>query len=349
MMTALTTLRRGRLAGAIIPALALGIAGIIAAQSGAEASPTAPALHRGPKIGLGTTSNITKNVFTEAPNGAVFYSRGSVVYVVAGNSKPKTVLHVGGAVLAIAASATDLFVQSGLTVTEYRKANLSKVRRWTLPRQFAPVTMAGLFAEGSTLWSWIDTETDSSGLEFATISRIATARTAVHVLTKFAYPDAVAANSSGLYFESTNGSQTRFFLGHAVSSGAVTYRQQSAVRFGPLPLALAGGRVDLLTFAGPPGINSYSGKTLVLLSSKRVSATDTSIAGTGVGLVVLGQVCSGRKCSQPTVSKLNPATGKTSGAAGVPGAFELVAGPSAVVIEINHGLRGTMTLQRISS
>ncbi len=348
-MSALTTLCRGRLAGAIIPVLALGIAGIIAAQSGAQAAPRTPTLHGGSKVALGTTSNITKNAFTEAPNGAVFYSRGALVSVVSASGKPKTVLHGGGTVLAIAASGTDLFVQNGLTVTEYRKSNLRKVRHWTLPRQIARVTMAGLFAEGGTLWSWIDTETDSSGLEFATISRIAIARSAVHVVTKLAYPDAMAANSSGLYFESTNGSQTRYFLGHAVASGAVKYHQQAAVRFGPLPLALAGGRVDLLTFLGHQGVNSYSGTTLALLSAKRVSASDTSIAGTGVGLVVLGQICSGSKCSRPTVSKLNPATGRTAGAVRVPGAFELVAGPSAVVIEVSHGLRGTMTLLRITS
>lgn len=350
LMSALTVASRGRLAGALIPAIVLGVAGIVVAQSGAEAAPTAPALHAGPKIALGTTKNITNNAFAQAPNGAVFYSRGAVVYVVAGNSTPRTVLHAGGTVLAIAASASDLFVQNGLTVTEYRKSDVSKVRHWTLPHQPAPVTVAGLFAEGGTLWSWIDTETDSSGLEFATVSKIATARSAVHVITKFAFPDAMDANSSGFYFENTNSGQTRYFLAHATGSGAVSERKQPAVRFGPLPLAVIGGRIDLLTFAAHPGVNSYNAKTLALVSSKRVTATDTSIAATGIGLVVLGQVChNGLKCGKPTVSKLNAATGHSSGAVTVPDAFELVAGPSAVVIEISHGLRGTMTLQRISS
>lgn len=347
-MSALTALRRGRLAGAVIPALALGIAGIVVAQSGAQASPRTPALHAGPKIALGTTKNITRNAFAEAPNGAVFYSRGAVVYVVSGDSAPRRVLHAGGTVLAIAASSSDLFVENGRTVTEYRESNVSKVRHWTLPRQPAPVTMAGLFAEGGTLWSWIDTETDSSGLEFATVSRIATGRAAVHVVTKFAFPDAIDANSSGLYFESTNSSQTQFFLARASASGAVRFRRQPAVRNGPLPLAVIGGRIDVLTFVRHSGVNSYSAKTLALVSSKRVAAQDTSIAATGVGLVVLGQVCH-VKCSKPSVSKLNVATGGTSGAVTVPDAFELVAGPSAVVIEISHVVRGAMTLQRIRS
>jgi hypothetical protein len=349
-MSAHATFRRGRLAGAVIPAFALGIAGIVVAQAGAHAAPSAPALHAGHRVALGTTANVARNAFSEAPDGAVLYSRGSVVYVVSGTSKPKMVLRARGAVLAVAASSSDLFVQVGLTVTEYRRSGASRLRQWTLPRQLAPVTMAGLFAEGGTLWSWIDTETDSSGLEFATVSRIATARGAVHVITKFAYPQALAASSSGLYFESTNSGQSRYFLGHAVASGSVRYRQQPAVRFGPLPLALAGGRVDLLTFTGHPAVNSYSAKTLALLSSKRVTGEDNSIAGTGLGLVVLGQVCGpGGRCSRPAVSRLNAATGKTGGAVSVPGAFTLLAGPSAVVIEVNHGRRGAMTLQRITS
>ena len=346
-MSALTVVRRGRLAGAVMPALALGIAGIVVAQSGAQAAPRTPALHAGPKIALGTTGNITRNAFAEAPDGAVFYSRGAVVYAVSGNSAPKTVLHAGGTVLAIAASASDLFIQNGLTVTEYRKSDNSKVRHWTLPHQPAPVTMAGLFAEGGTLWSWVDTTTDLSGFEFATVSRIAISRSSVHVINRFAYPQAMDANSSGLYFESSNRSQTNYFLAHATASGGVSYRRQPAVRFGPLPMALIGGRIDVLTFPPHAGVNSYSSRTLALVSSKRVAAEDSQIAATGVGLVVLG--CHGLKCSKQTVSKLNAATGGTSGAVSVPDAFELLAGPSAVVIEISHGLRGTMTLQRVSS
>lgn len=348
-MSALTALRRGRLAGATIPVLALGVAGVVVAQSGAEAAPRTPALHAGPRIALGTTTNITHNAFAEGPDGAVFYSRGAVVRVVSGNSASRPVLHAGGTVLAIAASESDLFVQNGLTVTEYRRSNVSKVRHWTLPRQPAPVTMAGLFAEGGTLWSWVDTETDSSGLEFATVSRIATVRSAVHVITRFAFADAMDANSSGLYFESTNAGQSRYFLAHANPSGAVTFRRQAAVRFGPLPLAVTGGRIDVLTFVGHPSVNSYSSKTLALVSSKRVAEQDTSIAATGVGLVVLGQVCHGSRCGKPTVSRLNAATGVASGAVTTPGGFELVAGPSAVVIEVSHELRGTMTMQRITS
>src|SRR5215472_6628166 len=131
LMSALTALRRGRLAGAIIPVLALGIAGIVVAQSGAQAAPRTPALHVGPRIALGTTKNITHNAFSQEPDGAVLYSLGAVVYVVPGNSRPVNLLNAGGRVLAIAATASDLFVQHGLTVTEYRRSDVSIVRHWT--------------------------------------------------------------------------------------------------------------------------------------------------------------------------------------------------------------------------
>ena len=345
-MHGLTALRRGRLASAVIPAVAIAIAGIVAAQVGAQAAPrrpAAPALHGGPKIALGTTANVTNNAFSEAPNGAVLYSRGSVVYVVNGDARPKIVLRAGHNVLALAATTADLFVQTGLTVTEYRRSDNAKVRHWVLPRQPAAVTMGGLFAEGGTLWSWIDTETDSSGLEFATISRIATSASAVHLVSKLAFPFTMSANSSGLYFESINSGQTQYFLAHASPDGSVFFRNQAVVRFGPLPLALARGRVDLLTLSGRPDVNSYGASALTLLSSKRVPVSDTSIASTGVGLVVLGQA------STATVSRLNVATGVASGAVRVPDAFELLSGPSAAVIEVSHGLHGTMTLERITS
>lgn len=351
-MSALTALRRGRLASAVIPAVAIGIAGIVVAQAGAQASlrsPATPALHGGPRVALGTTADVANNAFTEAPNGAVLYSRGSVIYVVNGNARPAVVLRAGHAVLALAATASDLFVQTDLTVTEYLRSNDVKVRHWLLPRQPAPVTMGGLFAEGRTLWSWIDTETDSSGLEFATVSRIATSAAAVHLVSRLAFPTTMSANKSGLYFESTNRPQTHYFLAHAPPAGPVFFRDQGVVRFGPLPLALAGGRVDLLTSAVPPRVNSYGAPALTLLSSKRVSAGAISIASTNVGLVVLGQACHGSRCSIPTVSRLNAATGVASGAVRVPGVVELLSGPSAAVIEVSHGLHGSMTLERITS
>ena len=55
-----------------------------------------PALHKMATIALGSTSNIFKNIFTQAPDGAVFFSRGSVVYVQKGTAAPQVALHAAG-------------------------------------------------------------------------------------------------------------------------------------------------------------------------------------------------------------------------------------------------------------
>jgi hypothetical protein len=77
-MSSLTVLRRGRLAGAVIPALGIAIAGLTVASAGAQAAsrnPAHAALHGGPKVALGTTTNVFANVFNEGPDGSLYYSR----------------------------------------------------------------------------------------------------------------------------------------------------------------------------------------------------------------------------------------------------------------------------------
>ncbi len=323
---------------------------MIASQAGAQAAARTPALHAGPKISLGSTANVTANAFTQAPDGSVYFSSGSSVAVVKGNSKPKTVLQAGKAVLALAANTADLFVQTGLTVTEYSRTGSRLVRQWTLPKQPAPITSAGLISVGSTLWSWTNTETDGSGLEFAWISRIATTgSSSVQLITKWASSPFMTAGSTGLYFEGTNASQSHYFLGHVSPSGSLKQVKQSSLRYSPFAMALSGGKVVVLEVYPHPRLDAFNSSTLALVSSEPVSSSDYQIAGTGTGLVVLGQVCHGSKCATPTVSSLNASTGKASGAAKVPGAFSLLTGPGAVVIEVSHYVKGTMSLQRISS
>jgi hypothetical protein len=347
-MSSLTVLRRGRLAGAVIPALAIAIAGLVVASSGALAAPRNPAhaaLHAGPKVSLGPTTNVFANVFNEGPDGSLYYSRGSVVYRVIGNGKPKAEVHASARVLALAANQADLFVQTGLTVTEYRLSNGSKVKHWTLSSPVVPITSAGLLAVGSTVWSWTDWGTDESGFEFATVSRIATSGSAAHVISKSAYPGQMSANASGLYFQSNSTKASTNFLNHVTPSGAVKAKKISAAV--GVPLALSGGQVDLLIFGTHVRVNAYNASTLAQLSSKKVSGNDENLAGVSFGLLVEAQAC-GKKCSPPTVSKLNASTGAASGTISLPGTAVLLPGPSAGVIEVNHGIKGTMTLQRLS-
>ena len=349
-MSALTVLRRGRLAGAVIPALALGIAGLIAAPAGAQAAARTPALHTGHKVSLGSTTNVINNTFTQAPDGSVYFSSGSTVSVVRGSSK-RTVLHAGKKVLALAANNSDLFVQTGLTVTEYKRSDSGKVRQWTLPKQPAPITLSGLISVGSTLWSWSTIETDGSGFEFAWVSRIATSSAAVHLVTKWADWPFMSADSAGLYFEGTNSSQSKYYLGHASPSGALTLHSQPALRFAPFAMTISSGKIVVLQQfpVSHYRINTYSPTSLALLSSKPTSSATYQITGTSAGLVALGQVCKQSGCSTPTISKLDVATGALSGAVKVPGAFSLLAGSSAVLLDVSNYPKGTMSLQRISS
>jgi hypothetical protein len=344
-MSALTVARRGRLAGAIIPATALAVAGIVVAQSGAQAAPRGAALHAGPKITLGTTTNVFTQSFTEGPDGSLFYSHGSVVSVVKGNAAPKAVVHAAHTVQALAATNSDLFVETGLTVTEYRRTNFTSVRHFTLSSPVKPITEAGLIAgAGNTLWSWTDWATDESGFEFATVSQINTASSAVHVVSKFGFPasNAYAADSNGLYFESNPPSGID--LSEATSGGALHSRKVAGAD--GTPLALLGSRVELLVFGPHVTINTYS-SSLATVSSKKVSTDDFTIASASFGLAVLSQSCT--KCSTFSVSKLNPATGAASGGVKVTGEADLLSGPSADVIEVSHTQHGTVTLQRVSS
>lgn len=260
-------LRRGRIASAVIPAIALAVAGLVAAVPGAQAAvrtPAAPALH-GHTISLGTTSNVFGDPFTEAPNGAVFFSRGSVVYVVDGNKAPAIALRAGHLVLALAANSSDLFVETGLRVTEYRRSDGAQVRHWILTSPVTPVTSAGLYAVGGTAWSWTDWATDESGFEYAKVSRIHTSSSAVHVVDTFAFPADMSADSAGLYFETEHG--VNGYLGHANPATSTVQLRKAPV---DAPLALANGRVDELASGSGPGLSRTA---VTRLSTSRTSRT----------------------------------------------------------------------------
>jgi hypothetical protein len=338
-------------ARALLAATALALAGLAATVPGAQAAtraatPAVPALH-GTRIALGATTGLFANAFAEAPNGTVFFSRGAVVYVVRGNLAPAIKLHAGRTVLALAATNADLFVETGLLVTEYNRANNRQVRHWTLSSPIKAITSAGLYVVGSTVWAWTDWATDESGFQYAQVDRMHTSSAAVRVVNKSAFPGDVSADAAGLYFETVHGVTDD--LAHAnPTTAAVQYRKAPV----DAPLALAAGRVDLLDFGtSAEDVLSYNATTLALVSSKRVPETDDSIAGTALGLLVLAQPCSSFPCKSATVGRLNVATGATSGALATPGAYQQLNGPAQAVIEATnvHGTHANLFLVRISS
>ena len=338
-------------AWALLAATALALAGLAATVPGAQAAtraatPAVPALH-GTRIALGATTNLFANAFAEAPNGTVFFSRGAVVYVVNGSGAPAIKLHAARTVLALAATNADLFVETGLVVTEYNRANNRQVRHWTLTSPIKAITSAGLYVVGTTIWAWTDWATDGSGFEFAQIDRMHTNSAAVRVVDKSAFPADVSADAAGLYFETVHSATQD--LAHANPTTATVKYHKAPV---DAPLALAGGRVDLLVFgSASPTVNSYNANTLTLVSSKRIPERDDSIQGTALGLLVLAQPCTSFPCKSATVGRLNVPTGATTGALATPGAYQQLNGPAQAVIEAASvsGTHANLFLVRISS
>jgi hypothetical protein len=331
-------LRAARKPAAIAAIVGLAGSGLSGALPSAQAA--AHALRTTGTVYLSEGSNSISYDFAEAPNGAVFYSRGADVYVVKGTSAPALVVQAGRKVLALAANSAELFVDVGKTVTAYHLPGAIKVQQWTLSSPL-PVTSAGLYAVGSTVWAWTDWSTDESGLEYANVSRFTASSAGVHLISaNIAYPDFLAADASGLYYQAIRSDGTNGYLVHVAPSGS-SARITDADIDGPL--ALAGGRVELLVpHYGSGGsvnyyLDSYNGRSLAHAYSRHVSGADLGIAGTGVGLLVLAASCKSLICSSATVSELSTATGATLSTLTVPYALDLVAGPSAVVITYRNG------------
>jgi hypothetical protein len=326
-MSVTSILRRGLLtaaAGATGLAVLAG-AGLPTALATPAARPAG--LHTtGSPVNLGVLGTSFNYDFSEAPNGSVYYSSGSTVYVVHKTSAaPVVVLHASGHVLAVAANSRELFVEVGRTVTGYRLSNGVTLRHWKLATTHK-ATSAGLYAVGSTVWAWTDWATDMSGFEYANVSRFTSSSGTVHkVSSNNAYPADMAADSAGLYYQQAIGTGR---LTHVTPSGSV-HRVSDINLDGPL--ALAGGRVELLVFHrnSHPYLDSYSASTLARKFSRRFPAKDYDIAGTGAGLLVLN--LSGK------ISQLNAGTGSTRSSVTVAHAATLVSGPSAAAIVVTGG------------
>jgi hypothetical protein len=239
-------------------------------------------------------------------------------------------------VLAVAANSSDLFVDVGHTVSAYALSNDRRLRTWTLP-SIGTVTSAGLYPVGTTVWAYTDWATDESGFEYANVDRFSLSSPTVHRVTaNNAYPADMAADSAGLYYEGIAG--TGSYLFQALLSGSP--RRHADVNI-DAPLALAAGNVYLLAIHENQGGNTYldafRGSTLGPVFSERVSNRDTDIAGTGIGLLLLG---TGK------VSLLDPGNGHAGSVLSVPGAVILVPGPSAAVVTVSHSTSYLLRLAR---
>jgi len=327
-MSVMNVLRKGLLAATLPVVAVLAAVGLAIAPS-AQAANMAPArasagLHVTGKVDLGGLGTAFSYVLTEGPNGDVYYSRGSVVYVVKGDHAPVAALHASGTVLAVAANAADLFVDVSNKLFAYTLSNGHLAGTWTLP-SVAKVTSAGLYPVGGTVWVFTDWATDESGFEYANVDRVSVGSPTVHrVAVNDAYPADMAADSAGLYFQETVGFHNYVF--HAQPAGALSKHADANV---DAPLAVAAGNAYLLAIHESQGghayVDAFRGSTLAPLFSIRVSDSDNDIAGTGIGLLLVG----GGK-----VSLLNTGNGHAASVLSVPGAVTLVPGPSAAVVTV---------------
>ena len=209
-------------------------------------------LHVTGKVDLGRLGLNFSYVLSEAPNGNVYYSQGSVVYLVKGDHAPVTALRASGPVLAVAANSSDLFVDVGSKVLCLRPVQWPSTAHWTLPSS-ETVTSAGLYTVGTTVWAFTDWATDQSGFEYANVDRFSLSSPTVHrVSVNNAYPADMAANSAGLYYEGIAG--TGGYLFRALRSGSL--RRHADVNI-DAPLALAAGSVYLLAIHDNQGGNTY--------------------------------------------------------------------------------------------
>jgi hypothetical protein len=320
-----TAVRRGLAAAA---AAATGLAVIAAALPAARASAAAPAgLHVRGSVLIGSGPYFADPV-SQAPGGAVYFASGKSVYVVHGTSAPKLVRTVSGKVVAVAANASELFIEVGKTVTGYKRSTGAKGRHWHLSSP-APVTSAGLIVVGNSVWSWTDWATDESGAETATISRFSATSGGVHKLTGSGAAGMLAANATGAYYLRFTGGITHVTPSGAVAGTAAYTREPDAI-------ALSGGRLELLGLSGSKVyLDAYQTSNLTRVHARHVSRNDFAIGGTGAGLLALS--CATASCATGKVSLLSPATGAAISVLKQKYVTEIVPGPSGVVITAHGG------------
>ena len=253
-------------------------------------------------------------VAAEAPNGAVFVSTGSVIYVVDGDGPPEIAEHVGAHVIAMAANTTDLYVETGLTVTDYNRQTGDQVRTWALPvpsKYPCPhcrPAQAGLLAEPGVVWSWTDYATGSNGFVPATLSRMGAF--GVKLVDVLAYPAFMVADPGGLYYEADTSEGQ---LAHVTASGVRTLSPWPFDMDSPISLADSALVAETVREPGGEVVwQTWAPSTLRPLTWQLAnSALLPGMWDTGAGL--LGYLKpTGPIAPDLRIGRLNPATGQPS-------------------------------------
>jgi hypothetical protein len=145
----------------------------------------------------------------------------------------------------------------------------------------------------------------------------------------------MAANSTGLYYETVVGSKD--YLAHLANNG--TRKLSAPTKDSDAPLALSGR--DLAVFAikgaGVPYVDEFSTSKLSKLHSSHLSVITTAVVGTTGGVLAIEFPCHGWVCPSSRVVQVNPATGAETGGVVVPDAEHLLFGTHPSVLSDTSG------------
>jgi hypothetical protein len=327
---------------AAVAALGAGAAQVGAAGAAAPGLPTPPTsgpLHVIANIPLGVKSPVAglTNPFAEAPNGAVFFGNGSEVEVVESTGAPTVAEHTSGTVIALGASATDLYVLVGSTVTDYSRSTGHAVESWKLPSSLGKPTYGGIFARSGVVWIWTDDQTDTSGFEYADVTAL-TAGSKVRVIDTTAYPRSLDSDSNGfIYYVDEAG---RLVRGNANGIRVMSPDPMSP----PIAFAISSGRLVINTYAQ----NKPLWSTWYLTSLTRIQTHFMSnlfgetYANTGAGL--LGWITPDGPAITYQVGRLALTTGALSDSVAVGGVEQILEGYYPALVT---NTTGTLHLVRI--
>lgn len=185
---------RTTLAGVAAGCVALTLIALPAA--GAPASGASSPLAVAHKVPLHLQLSAEPGILAaaEGPDGAVFFAKGSIVYVVDGDSAPTTAETLSHKVIALAVSRHSLYVETRSTVTAYSRSSGAKTTSWSVADigEFSP----NLAVANGHVWSLTSPATDASGLEPATL-RLLRAGHAPEKVTGDASPGDLVVDSHG--------------------------------------------------------------------------------------------------------------------------------------------------------
>lgn len=290
------------------------------------------------KLGSTVATNYALGITQSPTSNDVYFAEGKKVLVVKGHAAPIRFVTAPAKVLALCATAGDLYAQTATSVREYTLPGGHLVGSWGLPSGLAGATSAGMAVEGDHLWTWVDWATDESGYEYGAVVQYNTTTWSHKVFDKGSVDPGDAAADAGGYFFLAASRVVRIEPNGRVLESSRTSDASDA------PVAALGSSVYFVATREPRGndyLDTYTISTMARRSSKAVRTSTYGLLGTPSGLI---GIYGGSSHSPSSVVLIDPATGQESHALRVSGAASLLYGTTlSAVVEIH----GEMYLERL--